>query len=318
MSIEPEVRIISGQWFDLRPAEAGGPEFYGPDDAATTQESQRAGSLVAFLSVPPGSVLGLRVLRAVPRRHAGSGAHCADSAVEGGRLDLAVASVDESVRPIQCDALLAWQHDHPLIPVLLVVPPAPLVLARLSGLRVAALMWPDQLERRLRSAMVAAHGLRDLRGLIPVVQECSAIPPGLGAALAHALVAVPPIRKVSDLAGVVGHSRSTLEHEWRSIMERGPPPVPSLKALLDWIVVLRTLRARAAYSTWRRACAEVDVPPATFRRIVKRVRGCRPSDLELESLPKLLAEFRHYFVATLKAGTDVGECAPPAACPAGR
>ena len=153
-------------------------------------------------------------------------------------------------------------------PLVLCVPRTSTVVRRLGDLGADEVVWLEELERELAPAVRRAEAERRFRDFRRRLEACDDLSPTLARALGRALSRRPPVTSVQRLAREVERDRRTLWHHWnRSV---GDGEELTLKAFLDWIVLLRAAVERTASRSWEEVAEEFGVHARTLRRAARR------------------------------------------------
>lgn len=191
------------------------------------------------------------------------------------------------------------KDDWPGVPVIVVTDRDPEVALHLSGIRVSAVLWfedlPSVLHPAIRAACGEDHGLHLARDI-----EASTLSPSLRAALAHGLKAAAtdrPVRSVRELAAAVRYSHVTLPQEFRkSVAGR-----TTLARFLRALVILRAHELRSSGLVWDRVAGRLWIPRPTLHRQSMRWPGRTLGQLAATSRQHLLAQFVRDFARPLLA-----------------
>ena len=152
--------------------------------------------------------------------------------------------------------------------LVLCMPRTSAVLRRLGGLGADEVVWFEDLERELAPAVRRAVAERRFRDFRQRVEACDDLSPTLARALSRALSRRPPVTSVQRLAREVERDRRTLWHHWNRSVDDGEQL--TLKAFLDWIVLLRAAVERTASQSWEEVAEEFGVHARTLRRAARR------------------------------------------------
>lgn len=244
------------------------------------------------------------------------------------RVFRTVAELVEDGRGIEClvfssrgrslaarlDLLREIERKLPWVPVILVADREIAIAPVLSRVKVADLVWFEDVGRQLAPRIEAACGAAALLQLAEKIRWSGA-PPALRAAIVHSLRQArdTPIRNVKELAAAVGCSSVTLFQQFQA-RARGRT---TLNRFLSALSILRAQQLQATGAKWKDVSAQLGVPRETLRRKAKRWPGCNL--LELERIPpdQLLAAFAsEHFAPLLDAtGSDPDGRSPFADAP---
>lgn len=164
--------------------------------------------------------------------------------------------------------LQTLQHHHPEPAVVLVTRRDPSNLRHLKDVILEEVVWTDALEGELEAAIRRAEAERRFRRLAGRLADAGDLSPTLAAALTRALRRRPPLTSVQALAGEVERDRRTLWHHWRNVI--GQEEDLTLKAYLDWILLLRAAARKTEDASWREVAEELGVHARTLRRVARR------------------------------------------------
>lgn len=153
-------------------------------------------------------------------------------------------------------------------PVVLCAPRTSAILRRLGNGGVDEVVWLEELEEELTPAVRRAEAERRFRDFRRRLEGCEHLAPILAEALGRALSRRPPVTSVQRLAREVERDRRTLWHHWnRSVGDGGEL---TLKAFLDWVVLLRAAVERTACESWEEVAEDFGVHARTLRRAARR------------------------------------------------
>lgn len=190
--------------------------------------------------------------------NAARAADCAIAMLGGqGQLDLARKVAD------------LWGESD-LAPLILVLDPDPETVRCFARVRVAAILWPSELDRALAIAIERARVTQEIERVVAALQAVPGVPELISRAFSVALLAPRPIRTVAALARALGTSERTLELHWRQTAWSGSWRV---KDLVDWVLLVRAFGERNVAKTWREAGGRVQVDERRLRRIALRLTG---------------------------------------------
>ena len=152
--------------------------------------------------------------------------------------------------------------------LVLCVPRTSAALRRLGDVDADEVVWLEDLGRELAPAVRRAEAERRFRDFRRRLEACDDLSPTLTRALGRALSRRPPVTSVQRLAREVGRDRRTLWHHWTRSVDDGEEL--TLKAFLDWIVLLRAAVERTASQSWEEVAEEFGVHARTLRRAARR------------------------------------------------
>lgn len=175
-------------------------------------------------------------------------------------------------------------------------------LRRLKDLTVDEVVWLDELDDQLPRAVRRARAERRFREFRGRVARCDHLSPTLARAIERALTRQPPLTSVQRLAQEVERDRRTLWHHWNRTVD--DTDELTLKAFLDWIVLLRAAVERAGTESWEEVAQEFGVHARTLRRTARRRTEDRLGRLANGGLE---ACFRHFEENVLPRVTRPGQ-----------
>lgn len=158
--------------------------------------------------------------------------------------------------------------DGTSVALVLCLPRSSSGLRRLRDLTVDEVVWLDELEDQLARAVRRARSERRFRTFRHRVARCDHLSPTLANAIERALTRNPPVTSVQRLAHEVGRDRRTLWHHWNRTVD--DTHELTLKAFLDWIVLLRAAVERTGSESWQEVAQEFGVHTRTLRRTARR------------------------------------------------
>ena len=190
------------------------------------------------------------------------------------------------------------ERDWPGVPIIVVTDSEPEVALQLSGIRVSAVVWFEDLQSELGPAIRAARGVDHILRLAGEMEE-STLPPSLRSALAHGLREATdrPVPRVRKLASEVGSSPVTLSQQFRESVGG----CTTLARFLRALVVLRAHQLRSSGLGWERVAERLRRPRQTLHRQSKEWPGRTLAQLATMSRRQLLARFVSDFVRPLFA-----------------
>jgi AraC-like DNA-binding protein len=169
------------------------------------------------------------------------------------------------------EALASLQRRLPYHPLVLAVDRDPENLRRLSPLRVAEMIWTEEVDRQLWPTLRRARTGAALRRLARQLEDADWIPARLRQALAAACRATSPVRTMPELAALVGRDRRTIWRLWQSTF--GPESPLRLQDFLDWILLVHAAAHRSTGLRWSTVAQELRVHEHTIARIARRLAG---------------------------------------------
>lgn len=169
------------------------------------------------------------------------------------------------------EALAALQRQLPYHPLVLAVDRDPENLRRLSRLRVAEMIWTEEVDRQLWPTLRRARTGTALRRLARDLDDADWIPARLRVALTAACRASSPVRTIPELAALAGRDRRTIWRLWQSTF--GPEPPLRLQDFLDWLLLIHAAARRSTGVRWIVVAQELNVHEHTIARIARRLAG---------------------------------------------
>jgi DNA-binding NarL/FixJ family response regulator len=171
----------------------------------------------------------------------------------------------------QVDRLATLQRQHPHHPLVLAVDRDAENLRRLSRLRVAEMVWTEELDRHLWPTLRRARTGGALRRFARRFEGAEWIPARLRQALAAACRSSTPVYTVPQLAALVGRDRRTLWRLWQTTF--GPRPPLRLQDFVDWLLLVRAAVLRATGLRWAAVADDLGVHEHTIARTARRLAG---------------------------------------------
>lgn len=190
------------------------------------------------------------------------------------------------------------ERDWPGVPIIVVTDSEPEVALQLSSIRVAAVVWFEDLQSELGPAIRAVRGVDHILRLAGQIEEAT-LPPSIRAALAYGLRMATdrPVPRVRKLASAVRSSDVTLSQQFRESVGGRTTLARFLRAL----VILRGHQLRSSGLGWDRVAGRLRLPRQTLHRQSKEWPGRTLSELATMSRGELLARFVSDFVRPLLA-----------------
>ncbi len=152
--------------------------------------------------------------------------------------------------------------------LILVSPRNPDAVRRVSGVRIDAVIWLDEVEERLAASVRKAHRLTPLRRLAAAISESRGIPIPLRDALLLACRPSGPVRSVGELSKAVDRDRRTLSRQWRTFVGSGHRL--TLQTLLGWLTLLKAVGGKSPARSWEAVARDTGVSIRTIRRLSRR------------------------------------------------
>jgi len=206
---------------------------------------------------------------------------------------LAVISSD-SPHVLQRIQSLALRRPDP--PLVLAAPVVPSIFQRLPHLPVTEAIPLGASSSEIAAAVRVAAVADVLEEAAREIEAADTLAPSLRHVLAHACRVQPPLTSVGALARVADLHPGTLHRRLRPSSPKRT--LPSLKTILDWIVILRAL-PRAVATSWERTANYLGCSSRSLRRTVSRRLGTIPSRLGAVHLPEVQRKFRERVLGPL-------------------
>ncbi|WP_423926841.1 hypothetical protein [Candidatus Palauibacter sp.] len=222
--------------------------------------------------------------------------------VDDGRVDCMIVGYRRGLLPNRVRLLEEMGRKLPLIPVILVTDRDTNVAGLLSGVRVSAIVWFDEVQAKLQSHVEKACHATALSQLADVFRQ-STLPPSLRAALTHSIHTARsnPVRNLGELAHAVRCSPATLSQQFR----RHATGATTLSRFLGGLVLLRAQQLRLAGSSWENVAGQLGFARATLNRKCRKWPGCTLRELEIVGPDILLASFVSQYVQPLLNGAGL-------------
>ena len=191
----------------------------------------------------------------------------------------------------------------PALPVILVTDRDADVARLLSRVRVAQIVWFEEVQTELRQRISTAMGTTALERLAERVRRSSA-PPALRAALAYSLqrATSTPVRNVKALAADLRCSPVTLRQEFRG----RSAGATTLNKYLSALVLLRAHQIRESGVRWKAVSRRLGFARETLNRKARSWLGCTLTELERIHPDHLLAIFVADYIDPLLDGHPPG------------
>lgn len=234
------------------------------------------------------------------RRAAGAAAHVVDgeeelTAGDNGASCIIVGCGLRSLRA-RTELLADLGLRRPWVPVILVTDRDADIARALSNVKVAELVWFDDLETQLPHRIQAARTTTELAHLAERIQN-SSIRRALRTALVYAFrqAGGTPVRSVKHLASAVYSSPTTLSHEFRAQVGGQL----KLSGLLSGLATVKAQQLRRSGSSWRNVADALGCDRRTLTRRSHRWPGCTLRELERWAPEQLLVAFVSEYVGPL-------------------
>ena len=180
-------------------------------------------------------------------------------------LIFAVLKPETSQLPTVLERLCARE---PNVCVIAVIGRNPESARAFHRVRLASLLWLEEIEQKLATAVNAVRrpALRQL--IIESVLPPAGIPERLRVAVDLLASASPPPVSVKEMSVACGHHRSTLVRHWRRVAPR-----IRLEDFLGLLTIAYAVTQRCAGETPNSIAAQLGINPRTLQRITLRLSG---------------------------------------------
>lgn len=200
------------------------------------------------------------------------------TAIANARVILAVISEPEGRGMSALRRIVPMSAKH-RIPIVLVANPDVAKCLRSAESDLIVVVELNELETRLWPAV---HRIdyqdRAVRPSLGDWLAASRLPGTLCEALEFACRSEAPVKSVTMLARLTGHSRSTIGRQWRQVVGVGANG--RLEHFLGWLLVLRAVEKKQAGRSWERAADELGLYRSSLARVARRITGCTLRDLD--------------------------------------
>ncbi|MET0397037.1 MAG: hypothetical protein ABW277_09465 [Longimicrobiaceae bacterium] len=207
--------------------------------------------------------------------------------------------------------LAAFKLRHPLHPVVLVTRRDADNVRHLTWLRVEEVVWPDEVDARLGTAVTRARTSGLLHRLAAAFEGSPDLAVPLRTALACSCRVVPPVHSVARLAQMAGCDRRTLWRYWR--MASHGSRALRLEDILHWLLLLRGVSSKVPGHGWTTVASELGVHEHTLGRLAHHLTGRTLRELAAGGPPAILSLFLHEVLDPLlgeHAWDDTNPAAP--------
>jgi hypothetical protein len=168
----------------------------------------------------------------------------------------------------------------PLRPLVLITRFDDVNARALKDLCVDEVVWSNRLDREHVSAVRKSHRRQFMVVLGDAIRRNDRLPRRLADALAGACTSPVPIQSQKELLEFSHGHRTTLFRQWHEIAgER-----QTLKAVLDWVVLLRAALRHDAGQSWREVSQSMGVSTRRLSGIAARLVGRKLSQMDAPSL----------------------------------
>lgn len=161
--------------------------------------------------------------------------------------------------------------------------------------RTVRIVWLDEIHHRLPPIIREIPGNDLLDCVVGLVAHTSGTCPELTRAMEGIAELGRVPRTVAGLSLAAGLPEPRLRYLW----ERDRRSGPSLKALVDWIVLASALRLRPTLGSWERVAAELGIKEETLRALSRRRTGMTPTALERLGQGAVKLQFLDWWQETL-------------------
>lgn len=217
--------------------------------------------------------------------------------VEDGRgLECLVFSSRGRSLAARLDLLREIERKLPWVPVILVADREIAIAPVLSRVKVAGLVWFEDVGRELAPRIEAARGASALLQLAEKIRRSGA-PPALRAGLVHSLLQArdTPVRNVKELGAAVDCSPVTLFQQFGARASGRT----TFSRFLGALAIMRAQQLRALGISWKQVAEQMGLSRGTLARRSKRWPGCSLSELDRIAPDQLLAAFASEHVTPL-------------------
>ena len=215
---------------------------------------------------------------------------------EGRGIECLVFSSRGRSLATRLDLLREIERKLPWVPVILVADREIAIAPVLSRVKVADLVWFEDVGRQLAPRIEAARGGSALLQLAEKIRR-SAAPPALRAGLVHSLVQArnTPVRNVKELGAAVDRSPVTLFQQFGARASGRT----TFSRFLGALAIMRAQQLRALGISWKQVGEQMGLARGTLARRSKRWPGCTLSELDRTAPDQLLAAFASEHVVPL-------------------
>lgn len=227
---------------------------------------------------------------ALQRRADGPGAGC-------------VVAVLASPTPADVEQLLGLSGRHPEIPVILVLEERSEAVRAFRRARMEEILWWSAPHGRLREAVSRAMGGAGLDRLRASLSRAEHLPVRLRRVLNRALSAPRPFPSVDALCRGTGYTYRQLQWMWSSVA--GEVPETRLKALLQWILLVRAVSLKTKDRSWASVARELEVSRHTLWRTARALTGRTLRELAEGGRAELREAFTAYVTRVLSLRPEV-------------
>lgn len=175
--------------------------------------------------------------------------------------------------------------------LILISPRNPDSVRRVSGIRIEAVVWLNEVETNLVPMVQKSRRLEPIRRVTAAVSESQELAVPLRDALLLATHPANPVRTVGGLSQMVGRDRRSLTRQWRAFVGSGHSL--TLQTLLGWLTLLEGVARKTPARSWEAVARETGVSVRTLRRLSRRHTGVplsRWAEWEPEYLLRRLLE----------------------------
>lgn len=184
------------------------------------------------------------------------------------------------------------------VPIVLITRPVAVNARLLRGLLVQEVFWESEINARLASTVVALEMLTPVATLSQLVSGERG--PSIIVGTLRAICRSRGVIREEQLAASVGVSRSTLLTKWHRFMPAGP----SLKSVLDWVLLVRAVTEGSKGLSWHAVSEVLNVNEQTLARIARRLVDRPLRELRGESCEIVEQGFRREILSALAQRLD--------------
>ncbi|WP_428273604.1 hypothetical protein [Candidatus Palauibacter sp.] len=249
-----------------------------------------------MIGIFAGSAAEARTMSSVAGTEARVFRTVSELAEDGRGIECLVFSSRGRSLAARLDLLREIERKLPWVPVILVADREIAIAPVLSRVKVADLVWFEDVGRELAPRIEAARGVSALLQLSEKIRRSGA-PPALRAAIVHSLRQArnTPVRNVKELAAAVGCSPVTLFQQFGARASGRT----TFSRFLGALAIMRAQQLRALGISWKRVAEQVGLSRGTLARRSNRWPGCTLSELDRIAPDQLLAAFASEHVAPL-------------------
>jgi hypothetical protein len=196
--------------------------------------------------------------------------------------------------PHDLEALLRFRQQYPSHPVVLVTAKDAEVVRTLAPIAIDEIVWHGDIEQQLAAAVRRAWDGTFFEQLARDILASTDFDPSFCSGLARAVIHRTPLRRVEQLASIIGCDRTTI---WRH-RRQAPDAAGKVRVedLIGWIILMRAAQRRGAEGAWHFAAAAVGVHPRRLGRLARRLAHLSLSEIEYVGFNALARQCREAFL----------------------